>query len=49
MHYVRDPKTGEELYDFARDPGDSLDLSRTPAGRQALPRLRQLLDSLTSE
>jgi len=49
MHYVRDPKTGEELYDFARDPGDSLDLSKTPAGRQALPRLRQLLDSLTRE
>jgi arylsulfatase A-like enzyme len=49
MHYVRDPRTGEELYDFERDPGDSLNLAKTSAGRQALPRLRRLLDSLTRE
>jgi arylsulfatase A-like enzyme len=49
MHYVRDPRTGDELYDFERDPSDSLDLSKTPAGLKALPRLRQLLDSVTRE
>jgi hypothetical protein len=46
FHYIRHRDGGEELYALDRDPGDSLDLTSSPGGRAALPRLRAILDSI---
>jgi arylsulfatase A-like enzyme len=45
-HYIRSARGEEELFDFERDPRDSVNVVATPAGRAALPRIRARFDSL---
>jgi hypothetical protein len=42
-HYIAAPDGREEIYDFAADPSEMLNLAATHAGRQAIVRLRELL------
>ena len=48
LHYIRNGDGVEELYDFASDPGETRDISKTPRGVNAVKHLRALVDRLES-
>jgi len=44
-HLIIHQKSGEQLYDWTADPGESEDLINTPDGRAATPRLKAQLQA----
>ena len=45
-HYIRDGFGSESLFDFVADSTETHDLAKSPAGREAIQRLRPRLDSV---
>jgi arylsulfatase A-like enzyme len=48
FHYIRDVSGREEVYDYARDPGDATDLMRTGLTPEVLAHLRRTSDSVAT-
>ncbi len=46
IHYIRTGDGGEELYNLKTDPLEVRDLTLTASGRDALPKLRQVIEQL---
>lgn len=45
LHYIRDAKRGEHVYNLSRDIWEKTDLAATPEGSAAIERFRKILDS----
>jgi arylsulfatase A-like enzyme len=46
LRYIRKRRGNGELYDFERDPWETRDLGKTPAGAAEMERLERMIDTL---